>query len=180
MEIILYALAILALYFIIIYNHLIKLQNRVKNGWAQIDVQLKRRHNLIPNLVETVKGYMQYEKETLEKVVKARQVATGAQTVEEHMKSENILTQSLKNLFAVVENYPDIKANQSAQALFEELTTTENRLSFARQHYNDEVVRYNTFRQIFPQNFLANLFKFKKANFFEIEDKERERPRLKF
>ncbi|MCK5399400.1 LemA family protein, partial [bacterium] len=129
-----------------IYNRMVTIRNRVKNAWSQIDVQLKRRHDLIPNLVEICKGYMKHERETLEAVIKARQMAVDIKgdNVEQVAKMENMLSQTLKSLFAVSENYPDLKANQNMLSLQEELTSTENKISFARQHYNDQVMVYNT------------------------------------
>ncbi|MBU4305516.1 MAG: LemA family protein [Candidatus Omnitrophica bacterium] len=167
-----------------IYNGLITLRNRVKNGWSQIDVQLKRRYNLIPNLVETAKGYMKHERETLEKVVQARQQAvniSGSGNVAEQAKAENFLSQTLRSLFAVSERYPDLKANQNMLQLQEELTSTENKIAFARQYYNDEVMRYNTKIERFPDTVIAGMFNFTKAEFFEIEDAaQREAPQVKF
>lgn len=180
MYIILFFGLLILFYFLIIYNNFVKMNNRVKNAWSQIDVQLKRRHDLIPNLVETAKGYLQYERETLEKVIKARQIALQASNIKEHSNAENILTQSLRSLFAVVENYPDLKANQNMLALSEELTSTENRISFARQYYNDEVMKYNTYIQSVPQNLIAKIFKFSEGEFFEIENLDREKPSVKF
>jgi LemA protein len=162
------------------YNGLVRLRNRVKNAWSQIDVQLKRRHDLIPNLVETAKGYMAHERETLEKVVQARNMAMNAEGVADTAKAENQLTQTLKSLFAVVENYPDLKANQNMLALQEELTTTENRIAFARQHYNDSVMTYNNATQVFPRNVIAGMFNFKEAEFFETPEEEREAVQVKF
>ncbi len=167
--------------FVGFYNSLIKLRVRVKNAWSQIDVQLKRRHDLIPNLVETVKGYAAHEKETLENVTKARNMASGATDMKERAQAENMLTSALKSLFAVVENYPDIKANQNFLSLQEELTTTENKIAFARQYYNDEVMRLNTAIQTVPKNIIAQMFSFKKSEFLEIEDpREKEVPTVKF
>jgi LemA protein len=162
------------------YNGLVRLRNRVKNAWSQIDVQLKRRHDLIPNLVETAKGYMAHERETLEKVVQARNMAMNAQGVAESAKAENMLSSTLKSLFAVVENYPDLKANQNMMALQEELTTTENRIAFARQHYNDSVMTYNNSTQMFPRNIIAGMFNFQPAEFFEAPEEEREAVKVQF
>jgi LemA protein len=158
----------------------VRLRNRVKNAWSQIDVQLKRRHDLIPNLVETAKGYMAHERETLEKVVQARNMAMNAQGVAGTAKAENQLTQTLKSLFAVVENYPNLKANENMMALQEELTTTENRIAFSRQHYNDSVMTYNNATQVFPRNIIAGMFNFKAAEFFETPEAEREAVQVKF
>lgn len=167
--------------FVFSYNGLIQLSFRVKNAWSQIDVQLKRRHDLIPNLVEVAKGYMQYEKETLENVIKARTQATQATAVKERQDAENFLTSSLRSLFAVVERYPDLKANQNMLKLQDELTSTENKISFARQYYNDEVARYNTSISSLPANIIASLFSFKGEEFFQLQDiSEKETPKVKF
>ena len=166
-----------------IYNALIRLRNRVKNSWAQIDVQLKRRYDLIPNLVETAKGYLKHEREVLENVTKARQQAINVPegAIVDQAKAENFLTQTLRSLFAVVENYPDLKANQNMLALQEELTSTENKISFARQHYNDTVLAFNNKVEMFPSNIVASMFNFKKGEFFELEDEaQREPPKVKF
>lgn len=165
------------------YNSLVQARNSVKNAWSQIDVQLKRRHDLIPNLVETVKGYMNHERETLESVTKARQQAVDLSnsSVADRSRVENILTQTLRSLFALSENYPDLKANQNFLKLQEEITTTENRVSFSRQAYNDEVLNYNNKIEMFPTNILAGMFNFIKSEFFEIEDtSQREVPAVKF
>ncbi len=163
------------------YNGLIVWRNRVRNAWSQIDVQLKRRYNLIPNLVETAKGYLKHEREVLENVTKARSVAMGAKGPAEQGKAENFLSQTLKSLFAVVENYPDLKANQNMLAVHEELTSTENRIAFARQFYNDTVLRYNVKTQSVPTNVIANLFKFGPEELFEMEvPAERAVPRVQF
>jgi LemA protein len=143
-------------------------------------VQLKRRHDLIPNLVETVKGYMKYEQETLEKVIKARAAAMTAQGVAATAQAENQLTSTLKSLFALVENYPDLKANQNMLQLQEELTTTENRIAFARQHFNDSVMTYNTALQTFPRNLIAGMFAFKASEFFAAEEAAREPVKVQF
>ncbi|GBE04536.1 MAG TPA: LemA family protein [Nitrospirae bacterium] len=174
-------LGLLVVAFVVLYNTLIRLKVRVKNAWSQIDVQLKRRHDLIPNLVETVKGYAVHEKETLENVTKARAQAAGASDIKERAQAENLLTGALRQLFAVVENYPNIKANQNFLSLQEELTTTENKIAFARQYYNDEVMRFNTSIQTVPQNIIAQMFSFKKSEFLEIEDPRDKRvPAVKF
>ncbi len=174
------AVAIL-MWFFTAYNSLVAMKVRVDNGWSQIDVQLKRRHDLIPNLVEAVKGYMNFEKETLERVIKARSQAIDASSIKDKSQAENFLSQTLKSLFAVVERYPDLKANQNVLKLQEELTSTENKISFARQYYNDEVARYNTLIQVVPTNVVAQTLGFGKKDFFEIEDKsEKEAPKVKF
>lgn len=179
--ILLVVLAILVFLVIGLYNSLVKLRNQVKNAWAQIDVQLKRRHDLIPNLLETVKGYMKHERETLESVTNARAAAMGAQTVGEKGKAESLLGGALGNLKIAVEAYPDLKANQNFLALQEELTTTENKISFARQSYNDQVLFLNNKIQMFPSNIVANMFNFNEEEFFEIEDEaEKAVPKVKF
>lgn len=175
--------AVLLLAIIIVaamYNGLVRLRNYVKNAWAQIDVQLKRRHDLIPNLVETVKGYMKFEQETLEKVIKARAAAMSAQGVAATAQAENQLTGTLKSLFALTENYPDLKANQNMLQLQEELTTTENRIAFARQHFNDCTMAYNTAVQTFPRNIIAGMFGFKESEFFEAPEAERANVKVQF
>ena len=164
------------LVFVGIYNGLVSSRNETKNSWSQVDVQLKRRHDLIPNLVETAKGYMKHEQETLEKVIKARQMAVDASTVADQAKAENMLTSTLRSLFAVSENYPDLKANENMLSLQEELTSTENRIGFARQSYNDSVLRYNNKCQQFPSNVIAGLFGFDTAEFFELEDEAQREP----
>ncbi len=178
--IILVILIVPVLWVIGAYNGLIKLRNRVKNAWSQIDVQLKRRHDLIPNLVETAKGYMKHERETLENVVKARNMAIAAQGVAKTAEAEGQLTQTLKSLFAVVESYPDLKANQNMLQLQEELTSTENRIAFARQHYNDSTMTYNTAIQVFPKNIIAGMFNFSAEEFFEAPEAEKEVPKVQF
>jgi LemA protein len=180
--IILLVIVILAgLWFVANYNGLVQLRENCKNGWAQIDVQLKRRHDLIPNLVETAKGYMAHERGTLEEVTRARQQAVSANTLQDKQAAENFLSSTLRSLFAVVENYPNLKADQQMRNLHEELTTTENKIAFARQYYNDEVNRLNVAVQSFPTNFVADAFHFGKFEFFEMEDKtQREAPQVKF
>ena len=166
-----------------IYNGPIGLRNQVKNAWAQIDVQLKRRHDLIPNLVETVKGYAGHEAGTLQAVTEARTkaVAAGGQGVGEQAKAEGELSSALGRLMVVVEQYPDLKANQNFLGLQEELTSTENRIGFSRQHYNDEVMTYNTRTQVFPANILAGMFSFTAEEFFELEEEAaREAPKVSF
>ena len=166
-----------------IYNSLVRLRNQVRNAWAQIDVQLKRRHDLIPNLMETVKGYMKHERETLEAVTNARNLAQGAigKGVGAQSKAEAELSGALGRLLAVVENYPDLKANQNFLALQEELTSTENKISFSRQFYNDSVLGYNNKTQMFPSNVVANVTGFKAGEFFEVEvAAEKEAPKVSF
>ncbi len=170
--------ALLVLLLIGLYNGLVTARNRVENAWSQIDVQLKRRHDLIPNLVEVCKGYMKYEQNVLESVTKARQqaVSISGGSVQERAQVENILSSALRQLFAVAENYPDLKANQNMLALQEELTATENRIAFARQHYNDSVMGYNTQIQQFPANLFAASFGFQPKAFFELTDPTQREP----
>lgn len=172
---------ILALWFVGTYNGLVRKRNEVRNAWAQIDVQLKRRHDLIPNLVETVKGYAAHERETLDSVVQARARAVAAQGVGERALAERELGGALGRLMLVVEQYPDLKANQNFLALQEELTSTENKIGFARQYYNDSVMKYNTRIQSVPTNLVAAMCNFRPEDFFELEDQaEREVPQVKF
>ena len=172
---------VLAVFVIANYNALVRLRNQVKNAWSQIDVQLKRRHDLIPNLVETAKGYMKHERETLEKITEARAQAMKAQNVREAAQAEGNLSDALSKFYLVVENYPELKANQNFLALQEELTSTENKIAFARQAYNDQVLFYNNKIQMFPSNIIANIFNFKKEEFFELENKEeKEAPKVSF
>ncbi len=172
---------ILVISIIGIYNSLVRLRNQVDNSWSQIDVQLKRRHDLIPNLVETAKGYMKHERETFEEITKARSQAMGAKNVAEASKAEGALGEALSKFMLVVENYPDLKANQNFLALQEELTSTENKISFARQSYNDQVLFFNNKTQMFPSNIIASMFSFTKRDFFEIEaPAEREVPKVSF
>ena len=167
-----------------LYNGLVSRRNETKNAWSQIDVQLKRRYDLIPNLVETVKGYMKHERETLESVIKARQQAVDLQNagnIGELMKADGALTQSLGRLFAVAEGYPDLKANQNMLSLQEELTSTENRVGFSRQAYNDAVMKMNNGIEQFPSNIIAGMFSFKQGEFWEIEaPQEREAVKVSF
>ena len=174
---------ILLIVFIATYNKLVRLRNQVKNAWAQIDVQLKRRHDLIPNLVETVKGYMKHERETMEAVTKARNLAQqlSSSGAGERAKAEGELSSALARLLAVAEKYPDLKANQNFLALQEELASTENKISFSRQFYNDSVLRFNNQTQMFPSNVVAGMTGFKASEFFEVPGaEEREAPTVKF
>ncbi len=174
-------LVLLILSIIAIYNTLVGLRNQVDNGWSQIDVQLKRRHDLIPNLVETAKGYMGHERQTFETITKARSQAMGAKTVSEASKAEGVLGEAISKFLLVVENYPDLKANQNFLALQEELTSTENKISFARQSYNDQVLFFNNKIQMFPSNVIANMFSFTRRDYFELEaPAEREVPKVSF
>jgi len=174
-------LGLVAIVGIGIYNGLVGSRNQVDNAWAQIDVQLKRRHDLIPNLVETAKGYMKHERETFESITKARSAAMGAKSVSEIAKSESQLADALSKFMLVVENYPELKANQNFLALQEELTSTENKIAFARQNYNDQVLFYNNKIQMFPSNIVAGMFVFTKRDFFQVETAlEREAPKVNF
>jgi LemA protein len=174
-------LVVLALAAIGMYNSLVRLRNQVDNAWSQIDVQLKRRHDLIPNLVETAKGYMKHERETFESITKARSAAMGAKTVSEAAQTEGQLADALSKFMLVVENYPDLKANQNFLALQEELTSTENKIAFARQNYNDQVLFYNNKIQMFPSSIVAGMFVFTKRDFFQVETAaERETPKVSF
>lgn len=170
--------ALIAVWLIVTYNGLVGLKNQTANAWHQIDVQLKRRHDLIPNLVATVKGAMQFEQETLEKVIQARNTAVSAQGVAETAAAENVLTQSLGRLFALAESYPELKSNQNVLSLQEELASTENKISFARQLYNDLVMRFNTAQEVFPTNLMAGALGFKRQEFFQVEDAAREVPKV--
>jgi LemA protein len=172
---------LLVLAVISIYNSLVSLRNQVNNAWSQIDVQLKRRHDLIPNLVETAKGYMQHERGTFEAITNARSQAMGAKTPAQAAQAEGVLGEALSKFMLVVENYPELKANQNFLALQEELSSTENRISFARQGYNDQVLFYNNKIQMFPSNLIANSFNFAARDFFEIPDAaQREVPKVSF
>jgi len=185
-------LLVVALYAVAIYNGLVTLRNRFKNAFAQIDVQLKRRYDLIPNLVETAKGYLKHERETLEAVIKARNAAQQADAraaadpgnpdaIRGLLGAESVLTGAMGRLFALAEAYPDLKANQNMMQLTEELTSTENKVAFARQAYNDAVMVYNTKREQFPAVIFANLFSFREALLFEVEDaSERVAPKVSF
>ena len=172
---------LIALWVIAVYNGLVRLRNRFQAAWSQIDVQLKRRYDLIPNLVETVKGYAAHERGTLEAVTKARQQAIDASGIAQQAQAENMLTGTLRQLFALSENYPDLKANQNFLALQEELTSTENKIAFARQHYNDVVMRFNTRIEVFPANMIAGHFNFTRQDLFELEEPAaRDAPKVSF
>jgi LemA protein len=152
------------------YNKLVSLKNQTTNAWAQIDVQLKRRYDLIPNLVETVKGYMKFEQETLEKVIQARNRAISATSVKEKAQAENQVTAALGGFFALSEAYPELKANENMLSLQEELKSTENKIGFARQYYNDIVTAYNTRLEVFPSSIFANMGNFKPKELFELDE----------
>jgi len=174
--IILVVLGVLAVGVIGIYNNLVTIKNQVANAWKQIDVQLKRRHDLIPNLVNSAKDYMKYEQETLNSVIEARGKAMGATTTHDAMAAENGLTQTLGKLFALMENYPDLKAQKNVAELMEELRSTENKIAFARQHYNDSVMSMNNKVQTFPSNMVASMFSFKQEEYFEVPEEQKEVP----
>jgi len=166
-------IVILVLWAIGLYNGLVRIRNQVRNAWAQIDVQLKRRHDLIPNLVETVKDYMAYEQETLTRVIEARGKALAAQGVSAVSQAENELTGALKSLFAVAENYPQLKANENVLKLQEELSSTENKIAFARQYYNDSVMRLNNQIEMFPSSIFANMFNFQREQFYQVPEEDK-------
>ena len=169
-------IVLIVFWLIAVYNGLIKFRNRTDEAWSDIDVQLKRRYDLIPNLVETVKGYASHERELFEKVTQARTAAMGAQTMEEHGKAENMLAGALKSLFAVAENYPDLKANENFLELQRELSDTENKIQAARRFYNGNVRDLNIKIETFPNNLMAEMFGFKKREFFEIEEEAAREP----
>src|SRR6185312_9055194 len=176
--VILVLIVLLVIILIAMYNGLVKLRNKVENAWAQIDVQLKRRYDLIPNLVETVKGYASHERETLEAVVAARNSAMQAGTPQEQAQAENVLSGALKSIFALSEAYPDLKANQNFLNLQEELTSSEDRVAYARQFYNDSVLKYNNKIQAVPTVLLAGMFHFDKREFFDAAPEETETPQV--
>lgn len=176
-------LALIFFWVVTVYNGLVVLKNQVKNAWSQIDVQLKRRYDLIPNLVETVKGYAAHEKSALEAVIKARQTAINLDNMtnmKDKAAAENAISGALKSLFAVAENYPDLKANQNFLQLQEEITSTENKIGFARQFYNDAVLEYNNKKEMFPTNMIATIFNFENREFFEANASEKAAPQVKF
>ncbi len=175
-QIVIAVVVVVVLWLILTYNRFVTLRNRVKEAWADIDVQLKRRYDLIPNLVETVKGYATHERELLEKVTQARTQAMGAQTIKERGEAENALSQTLKSLFAVSENYPDLKASVNFLELQRELTDTEDKIQAARRFYNGNVRDFNTILQFFPQNTIAGILGFKGAEFFEIAEAAQKEP----
>ena len=167
-------------WFISVYNTLVKLRNRVQNSWAQIDVQLKRRFDLIPNLVETVKGYAAHEKDVLEKVTQARSMVQSAQSLEQRQQAENMLTDTLRSLFAVAEAYPQLQANQNFMDLQRELSDLEAKIAFARQFFNDTTMNYNTEIQSFPNNILAGMFNFQAMPYFQVDEVQRQAVQVKF
>lgn len=173
--------AVIVVFVIVAYNSLIVLRNRINNAESQIDVQLKRRYDLIPNLVETVKGYARHEKEVFENVTKARSALLKAKTMPQKAKASNMVTDALKTLFAVAENYPKLRANENFMMLQEELSGTESKIAYSRQFYNDTVLSYNNSIQRFPSNMIANMFNFKQREFFEIEEAAEKKPvKVKF
>ena len=179
--IILGVLVVVAIYVIVLYNGLVRKKVAADGAWSDIDVQLKRRYNLIPNLVETVKGYASHERETLESVIKARQTAIDVSGIAGQAQAENMLSGALRQLFALSERYPDLKANQNFMQLQEELASTENKIGFARQHYNRSAAQYNTAIGVFPANMIAGRFNFDKMEYFELEDTaQREVPKVEF
>lgn len=173
-------LVVLVLYVISARNSLVVLRNKVRDQLSQIDIVLKRRFDLIPNLVETVKGYTKHEKETLEEVIKARNTYLSASTPEDQLKADGELNKTLNKLFALSESYPDLKANENFVSLQKELTETEDKITYARQFYNDAVMKYNNKIELFPSNLIASIFKFEKEKFFEAAAEERENVKVKF
>ncbi len=178
--VILVIVVILVLWVVATYNTLVTLRNRVKDAWSQIDVQLKRKFDLIPNLVETVKGYTKHESETLENVIKARNTYMSATLPEDQMKADGELTKAVSKLFALSESYPDLKANTNFNDLQNQLNETENKIAMSRQFYNDIVLQYNNKVEMVPSNIIANMFHFKKETFFEAQETERENVQVKF
>lgn len=172
--------ALVLLWIVFMYNGLIRLRNMVENSWAQIDVQLKRRNDLIPNLVETVKGYAKHEKETFSEITKARSAVMNASTVQEKAKASNMLSDTLKSLFAVAENYPQLRANENFMQLQEELSGTENKIAYSRQHFNDMVMVFNTKLELFPTNIFASMLNFTKKELFKAPEEEKKPVKVKF
>jgi LemA protein len=174
--------AVFGIFIISLYNGLVRARNEVKNAWSSIDVQLKRRHDLIPNVIEAVKGYAAHERQTLDAVIKARQEAVASMgNIEERAKAEDTLTQALRSLFALAEAYPNLKANENFIALQEELAATENKISFSRQYYNDSAMRYKNKVEMFPGNLIAGMFNFQAEPFFQLEATgDRDVPQVKF
>jgi LemA protein len=172
---------LLAVLLVVLYNRLVRLRNRAENAWAQVDVQLRRRYDLIPNLVETVKGYASHERTTFEEVTKARTAAQQAQTVQEQAKAENILTEAIGRLFAVAEQYPELRATENFQQLQGQLEETESKIAVSRQVYNDAVLTYDTALETVPTNLVGNMFSFEAREYFEVEEPAaRETPRVQF
>ncbi len=180
MIVLLLVVVVIIIWLISTYNRLVVLRNRIENAWSQIDVQLKRRTDLIPNLVETVKGYAAHEKEVFQKVTEARSALMTAKGVKEQGEANNMLTGALKTLFAVAENYPELKANQNFMQLQEELSGTESKIAYARQFYNDTVLKYDNMREKFPSNLVAGMFGFQEREYFAVEEAEREPVKVKF
>ena len=180
MIILIVVIVVVLLFIIFMYNSVIRLNNQVKNSWAQIDVQLKRRADLIPNLMETVKGYMKHERRVLTEVTKARTEFLKATGVKDKAEASNMLSDTLKSLFAVSENYPQLKANENFMQLQEELSGTENKIAYSRQHYNDMVMQFNTKIQVFPNNMVANMLNFKAKESFEAPAADRKNVKVKF
>jgi LemA protein len=178
--IVLVIVVLVLLWFLSYYNRIIRYENRIDNSWAQIDVQLKRRADLIPNLMETVKGYMNHERGTLEAVTKARSAIMTAKSPQESMEANNMLTGALKSLFAVAESYPDLKANQNFLQLQDELTHTEDKISYSRQHFNDSVLQFNNLIETFPGNVFANMMGKKTRDMLQIPEASREVPKVSF
>ena len=178
--VILVIIVLLVIIFFSYYNKIIRLENRIDNSWAQIDVQLRRRAELIPNLMETVKGYMKHEKEVLENVTKARSAVMNAKTPQENIEADNMLTGALKSLFAVAENYPDLKANQNFLNLQDELTNTENKIAYSRQHFNDTVLRFNNTIETFPGVIFARWMNKSEREMLQIPAESREVPKVQF
>jgi LemA protein len=171
---------LLAIAYVVIYNNLVRLRNRTENAWAQVDVQLRRRYDLIPNLVETVKGYATHERETFEAVIKARNAAQAAGTVQEQAQAENLLTGMLRQLFALAEDYPELRASENFQSLQEQLDETENRIAVSRQIYNDTTLTYNNTVQTVPSSIVASISGFEPRDYFETDDDTRDAPRVEF
>ncbi|MCX8202602.1 MAG: LemA family protein [Candidatus Micrarchaeota archaeon] len=180
LELILGLIVLVAIIVVLIYNNLIVLRNNIENSWAQIDVQLKRRADLIPNLVNTVKGYMKHERETLENITRARAAIMSAKTPKEAAQADNMLTAALKSLFAVAENYPNLRASENFLRLQEDLSDTENKIAYSRQIYNDNVLVYNRTIQTIPNNIIAGLFGFKEKEYFKAEEESKKAPEVTF
>lgn len=180
LTIIVVVIVLIALFVIFLYNSIIRLNNEVENSFSQIDVQLKRRNDLIPNLIETVKGYMKHEKTVLENITKARSAVMKSSNIHEKARASNQISEALKTIFAVSENYPKLRANENFLQLQEELTGTENKVAYSRQHYNDVAMQFNNKIQVFPNNIFANIMSFKEKELFEAEESERKPVKVKF